>query len=45
MSNVQDNQELFKTTVDNAETWCACLTVAGQTYRRTLGAVAEMSEA
>lgn len=44
-TNAYDNQELFKTTVDDVETWCACLTVAGQTYRRTLGAVADMSEA
>ncbi len=37
--------ELSKACIKGVETWCACLTVAGQTYRRTLGAVAEMSEA
>lgn len=37
--------ELSKALVHGVETWCACLAVAGRTYRRTLGAVADMSEA
>lgn len=37
--------ELSKACIKGVETWCACLTVAGQTYRRTPGAVADMSEA
>ena len=37
--------ELSKACIKGVETWYVCLTVAGQTYRRTLGAVAEMSEA
>lgn len=36
--------ELSRTNVDGTEMWYACLAVAGQTYRRILGAVADMDE-